>query len=137
MFDRSKVKLIREVVQNELDKLGEKLKLKFNLGSASFTSNNIHFKMEVAGFGEDGKAVTSEMEMFKRYAMMYGLKPDDLGKQFNSWNGNTYTITGLSTRRSKYPIHAEKDGKKFKFPADEVKYSLEKREKDSSDFGWH
>jgi hypothetical protein len=122
MFDRPQVKLVREVIQKELDKLAQNMKMTIRVGNASFTPTTINFKVEVAAIGEDGKVHSPEAENFKQFAAMYGLQPTDLGKQFRSWKGDTYTITGLSPRRSKYPIHAERsDGKRFKFPAAEVK----------------
>jgi hypothetical protein len=126
MFDRPQVKLVREVIQKELDKLAQNMKMTIRVGNASFTPTTITFKVAVAAIGEDGKVHSPEAENFKKFAVMYGLQPTDLGRQFRSWHGNElYTITGLSPRRSKYPIHASRsDGRRFKFGAGEVKARL-------------
>jgi hypothetical protein len=129
MFNRDKVRLIRETIQAELDKLAKTLGVKIGMNPGSFTSENVHFRLEVAEIGEDGVANTAEVENFRRYAKAYGMEPDDLGKTFKSFTGETYAITGLSPRRSKYPVHATRsDGKKFKFAPKQVLHFLGRKE---------
>ena len=61
---------------------------------------------------------------FKLMATAFGLKADDLGRQFQS-RGWVYTITGLKPGAPKFPIIADRiDGKSFKFPASVVKNAL-------------
>ena len=126
-FDRATVKTIREQMEEVLGGLAHDLKAKITVGSASFTANNIHFKVEVAQVGENGEANTQEAQSFKLCARMYGLTPDDLGKTFKHWSGQVFTITGASSRRCRTPIFAERsDGKRYRFPAAEVVALLKK-----------
>lgn len=58
---------------------------------------------------------------FMRFAHLYGLKPQDHGREFVS-NGVRYRLTGLAPNRPRFPILGERvpDGKKFKFPREVV-----------------
>jgi hypothetical protein len=61
---------------------------------------------------------------FERYADMYGLKPEDLGRSFVS-HGHTFTIDGFEVSRCTRPIMANReDGKPFIFAADTVAGAL-------------
>lgn len=118
------LKKIRDEVNALLKPIGEKYAVKMELGRATYSQNNFTFKLEGSRIGEDGTAATKEAEAFKILAKMFGLEPDDLGKTFRS-QGKEFTITGLSPKSSKFPIHAKgSDGKNYKFPAETVKLLL-------------
>jgi hypothetical protein len=69
---------------------------------------------------DDGEVVTKESEDFRRYAHEYGLKPEWLGKTFES-RGQEFTIVGLSTRAKKYKVIARNsEGVGYKFHHDSV-----------------
>lgn len=64
------------------------------------------------------------------YSSMYGLKPDDFGKQFHN-GGATFTITGIKPR-TKRPILATRagNGQEYVFAADVVRKVLVKAHAD-------
>lgn len=63
---------------------------------------------------------TPEAANWKQMARYYGLPEDGLGKTFRN-GGHTFTVTGLNTRRGRYPVLATReDGKQFKFPTETV-----------------
>ena len=118
------LKQIREEVNVLLKPLEEKFGVKMELGRATYSHNNFTFKLEGSRLDESGSAVTKEAEAFKMLAKMHGLEADDLGKTFKA-QGKEFTITGLSTKSSKFPIIAKgSDGKSYKFPIDAVKLYL-------------
>ena len=81
----------------------------------SWNGSNLRLTLEVAMIGDNGQAETTMVQEFKRCASLYGLKPDDLNKTF-TWAGKTYTLIGMSRRRSKYPfIGVNSSGKEYKF----------------------
>jgi len=124
-INREACKILRDVMNEALQEVAEKMGVKIEVGNASFTSSNITFKVSVATTNDDGTVNSKEAEAFKTYAFRWGLSPDDLNKTFVS-GGKTYKITGASPRASRFPILAERvpDGKGFKFPADTVKRLL-------------
>ena len=127
MINKERVKHLRLELQGLLDSqygldfLGD---LKAHVGNASFTDNNVTFKIELSTIAENGDVLNKASEDFKLFAGVYGMKPEDFGKSFKA-NGHTYTICGLKPRSDKYPIIAQReDGKKFKFGDDYTKIMI-------------
>ena len=96
----------------------------FKYKSASFARDGANgtLKFEMATVTSDGDVLTPEAQAFKTLAHKYGFEPEDLGTVFR-YQGTDYRITGLKTRRPKFPISAERvsDGRGFKFPVFAVK----------------
>lgn len=114
-FDRARCREIREALDGNLQPLSKRLGLAIRVGSATFTSNNIRFKLEVFANGEAG---SPEADAFRIYCSRYGLQPEDLNKPFN-WGGKQYVLTGCKPRSTRFPLLGRSpDGKVFKFPAD-------------------
>ena len=128
---RDVIARIRRIVEDNLDGALDDIQegLQVKLGNASYTSGDIFpiaFKCEVSATNEDGTVETKEARDFKQLAEIYGLSPDDLGREFTTWDGKTFKITGLSRRRRKFPISATMNGKSYKFPAEQVKQHLQR-----------
>jgi len=124
-MDRAKCRLIREKLEEVLSLVEDDLKalgLTAVIGRhASYTHANATFKVEVSELGQDGQAQTKEVEAFKQGAVLYGLKPEDLGRKFRGATG-TFEICGLSPKSRKYPILAKDHrGKVYKFAPTSVK----------------
>jgi hypothetical protein len=84
-------------------------------------------KFSVAVKSPDGTAESQQVVEFKRSARMYGLEPEDFGREFTTRSG-TYKILGLKRANRKYPILGEcvKTGSGYKFTADQVCRALGK-----------
>lgn len=118
------LRMLRTDINIALKEVGDKHGVKLEAGSASYSTGTFTLKINGGLLKEDGSAVQKEAEDFKRYAKMFGLEPEDLGQKFKS-NGKEYTISGLATRKSKYPILAkDAQGKTYKFPMYIVKLGL-------------
>lgn len=87
----------------------------------------VMFQLLVTEKDEDGNALSAMAKDFQNMAPLFGLEPDDLGKEFTR-AGKTFRITGLKPRSRKYPVLAEnvKTGKTYKFPAETVKEALKR-----------
>ena len=124
-MDRQKVLSIRDKLNEVLKEAGKDLGVELRLGNCTYYNNNATFKLEVAEIGEDGEVHTKEAEDFRARAFMYGLQPEDLGKDFRDFTGKKFTITGLKPRSKKYPILAkDEDGETYKLPTEMVKACL-------------
>ncbi len=125
-MDRATSKAIAAEAVEALMAVADKYGCEVQRGNASFDSTSTKIQFAFSEIGEDGIVMTREAETFKEVAHMYGLQPDDLGKQFTS-RGHTFTITGMNTRARKMPIQATReDGATYKFGADMVKRALGK-----------
>src|SRR5437879_1604588 len=101
MLSREQVKTLRDDLQEVLNAASEKLGYKLTLGNCSFGAT-ANFKLEAAPFASNGEVVSREAEDFKRYAELYQLKAEYLGKTFRH-NGRPFTITGLKPRSRRFP----------------------------------
>ncbi len=127
-IDRDKVKTLREKIQRLLDnEFGDphnRLEgFSVRMGNASFTENNVTFKLEISVVGQDGTVLSKEAENFKRHAIFFGLKDVELGRSFRVM-GHDYVIAGLLPKSKQYPIIGERNGKRFKFDVETVKRTL-------------
>ena len=127
-WNRPECSRVVDEVNKALSEVGRKLGINIQkTGGGRFGSSNFTFKVECSLVGEDGAVKSKEVESFKKYASMYGLKPEHFGMPFTTFGGKTYTICGLNTKASKNPIHAKNSkGKTYIFPAEEVKAMLER-----------
>ena len=114
-FDRARCREIRDALDEVVQPLAQRLGLTIRLGSASFTSGTIRFKLEVI---EDAETGSPEAEDFRIYCSRYGLEVEDLNKPF-TWGGKQYVLIGCKPRSTRFPLLGRSpDGKVFKFPAD-------------------
>lgn len=114
-------------IEDALQDIAKKHNVSIKRGNGSYGETNATLKLEISDISENGTVLDKEAETFLSMATIYGFKPDDLNKVFTS-NGSKYSISGLNTRRSKYPISAIRlsDGGKYKFTATSVKLALAK-----------
>lgn len=75
-------------------------------GTHRFGESNATLKFDLSDITTSGEVLTPEAQAFKLHAARYGLSPDDLYGTF-TLNGTQFRITGLKTRRPKFPISGE------------------------------
>lgn len=124
MLNRAKVREMREKLEPLLAEISAKTGIGIQLGRCSFTTTVATFKLEC---GEDngGGFDASEVHDFKTHAHLYGLKPEDLGREF-VWRGKVYKVVGLCPSRPQYPFLCDggKNGCRYKFRAEWVRQGL-------------
>jgi len=126
-FNRSECRRLGDAIEKAVEEVGRKHGVHIKRGNARFTSSSCTYKMEASLIGADGEVRSPEAEDFKKYASMYGLKPEDFGRAFTTFGGKVYTICGLNMRAQKNNIHAKNmRGKTYIFPSEEVKALLER-----------
>ena len=121
---KQQVIALRAKLDTALAAISKEVGYKLSLGSCRF-GEVATFKLEAAPINGDGKVASQAEADFCALASIYGLKPEDLGKKF-SLQGSIFTVTGLNSRRPRFPVDARRaDGKTFKLPADTVEKLLE------------
>jgi len=114
-LDRPTVKYFRKRLEAAVKPLAEELGVAIDLGNCTFKTNNCRFQLRVAVLDPNGKAITQEIDSFRSSAKLFGLEPDDLGREF-IFQGQSYTICGLKPKSRKYPVIARSgNGKNYKF----------------------
>ena len=135
-IDRKALQYLRGVIDSALDELSNEQGwgIKLQLGNGSYSGSNGHFKLNISAIDESGTVVTEEAEDFKRYAELYGLKPEWLGESFTyssvkrGSSPETYKIVGLKARARKRQILTEDgNGKRVVWPAKNVLELMERQ----------
>jgi hypothetical protein len=128
-FTRANVRSLMDEVEEVLKPLAEKHGLVLDRKGKSFYRDSVPamFQFLVRVEDEDGNALDSKAQEFKKNATRVGLKADDLGREFQS-RGETFKVTGLNLRARKYPVLAEnvRTGKVYKFHQDTVKRGFDR-----------
>lgn len=124
-FDKATAKELAKEIEATLLGIADRYGIQIKAGGGSFTNSSLTFKLECAVIGDNGEVQSREVEDFKRFANVYGLAADDLGKEFAS-NGKRFKITGLRTKARTKPILATnvQDGKLYIFAAESVARKL-------------
>ena len=114
-LDKPTVTYIRKRLKAAVKPLAKELGVVIDLGHCTFQASNCRFQLKVAVLDSNGKAITEEVDSFRSNAKLFGLDPDDLGKEF-IYRGQSYTICGLKPKSRKYPVIARSgNGKDYKF----------------------
>lgn len=121
-MDRVKCQQLRESMNGLFADLEKKHGVKVKIGRANYSSANAMFALEICDI-VNGEAMTKEAEAYKRYAALYGLPEDGLGKTFQ-YQGKAYKIVGLSPKAYRFPVLVEANGKTYKFPVDTVQLKM-------------
>lgn len=121
IIDRAFLRDFNKDAVAALEKVAAEHGVSLKQGTSRYSDTNATIKFELSAISTSGEVLTPEAQAFKRSADQFGLHADDLGGTFLA-RGTKYRITGLKTRRPKYPVTAERvsDGRSFKFPASSV-----------------
>lgn len=106
-FDRSNLRGFTNDVVTHLKAIEAKWGVSFSYQGCNYdlSGKNAILKIQAAVVGNGGVSLTREREDFRRLCALYGMTPTDIDKQI-TYGGKRYVITGLSTRRHKYPVVA-------------------------------
>jgi hypothetical protein len=128
-FDRQNLPLLRTSMQAALAPIEAQFGIKIHVGNASFSADNAKFKVDLSTIGDGGVVNSRERSSFEALAELYDLDPKMLDQSI-LYGGTEYVVTGLNTRRSKYPVIARRvrDGKSFCLPGDGVKTAWAKKQ---------
>ncbi len=125
-IDRSLLQKMRPEIEEALEVLGQKFGVHLATGNARFTDMNCTMKLEISVLGDDGEAISPEIENWRAIAPHHGFKADDAGVAKFKIRGEEHVVTGWHPRRRKYPITGKRlrDGKRFKFDVWTVKNAM-------------
>ena len=103
--DKTNLKHLREMIEENLAEVGREHGLSFKTGNISYESDgrSCNVKLVVNSANESGEFLDKNVADFKKYGFVYGLIETDLGSEFKA-NGKTYKVIGLQPKRSKFPI---------------------------------
>ena len=124
-FDTVILNTLRTEMNEALKGIAEKYGMTISAEKATYGSTYASFKVELALTKEDGTVLSKEAEAFRMYANLFGMKPDDLGREFEV-AGKRYKLAGYMASKRKFPFLAEclTDGKEYGFTESFIKGKL-------------
>ena len=128
-FDANTCRLIDEAIEAALKPLADEHGIQIKIAAGRYSAHGYAVKLEILTCDKTGNVHIPGADTFRAMAKFYGLEPEDLGREFQQGRVR-YRITGLNPGRPKYPISVERvnDGKRFKFPADQIRQALGRKE---------
>lgn len=124
-FNKTNLGNLKESLKEALAKVEQQHGIKFDIGTFSFSENNVKIKLSANTVDDSGDVYSIEAEDFKNNAKYVGLSAEDLGKEITV-NRKTFKIIGLNLRAVKNPVMLEdiKTGQKARINAEFVKEQL-------------
>jgi hypothetical protein len=102
-FNRNNIKALRVEMDQAMQSISKKYGIEIQTGNASFSGNEVTFKVKANTVGSDGAAITKEAMQFEREKSLHGLNHLSIGDTIYI-QGNPYILNGLNSRARKAPI---------------------------------
>lgn len=117
-IDKTTAKAIGEAVQEALKGVAEQFDLQVEVRGGTFDATSFKPKVEFT-------TANAAEDVFRTYADMYDLDPDDFGKEFTA-SGKRFKISGLAPQNRSRPILATEvsTGRGYKFTVDGIQRAL-------------
>lgn len=116
-FNSRNIDAVQADIKAALEAVMNKHGISIEFGGIRYSNSNYTSKMSV----NVGNAEDAARTKFASMCHLFGLKPEDFGREFTTSSGKTFTITGINPGRRKYPISGVSPrGAKYKFTEDQV-----------------
>ena len=113
-FDKPSLKVIREAMNAALKDVESKYGIKVSVGNASYSSDEVTFKVKANTVGQGGQVNSKEANMWALYADMNGIGHLSVGDTI-TLQGKPFTIAGWNTRAKKSPVNiTDQNGRSYK-----------------------
>ena len=112
-FEKNNLKTLRVEMDLALASISKRFGITIETGNASFTANEVTFKVKCNTLGSDGDAITKEAEAFERQKNYIGLGHLSVNDKIQI-QGSTYILKGYNTRARKAPIQFSKGNSNYK-----------------------
>jgi len=102
-FNRNNIKALRVEMDKAMQSISKKYGIAIQTGNASFSGNEVTFKVKANTTSTDGTAITAEAMQFEKEKSLHGLNHLSVGDTIYI-QGNPYILNGLNSRARKAPI---------------------------------
>jgi hypothetical protein len=120
-FDRQTVKALRTAMDNALASVEAEYGIKISTGNATFSGDEVTFKVKANAIGVGGQVKTKEAANWDVYAGINGLGALSVGDTIDL-QGKSFTIAGWNSRARKSPISiTDANGRGYKCSVEMVK----------------
>lgn len=113
-FDKPTIATIRQAMDNALEQVASEYGIAIKTGNATFSGNEVSFKVKANTLDSSGLANTQEADNFELYKDAIGLGYLSVGDKI-SLQGKSFKLVGYNTRASKAPIQIQDtQGRRYK-----------------------
>jgi len=113
-FNRANIRALRVELDKAMQSISAKYGIEIETGNASFSGNEVTFKVKANTVGANGVAITEEAKQFELEKGIHGLGHLSVGDTIMI-QGNPYILTGFNSRARKAPINfTDKSGKSYR-----------------------
>lgn len=125
-MDKKTAQELSRAVQDALAPLGLDRGLVVRVAGGRFDATCLTIKVELAERSGDGLVLGADAVAFQQLARLFGLQPEDLGREFTD-SGGTFRVIGLRPRSPRFPVICRDMGtlKNLKMPAERVARALQ------------
>jgi hypothetical protein len=122
-INKATLRTFREEFEKAVAAFSKKQGIVIKLGGIRFNETSFTGKLEVI-LADTSSGMSAEEAMGRNSldleGVFFGLKPEDYGRTWKSWDGATYRLVGVKSSRPKYPISGVNviTGRSFKFGTD-------------------
>lgn len=102
-FNKANLQSLRTEIDNALKAVENQFGIKLHAGNASFSGNEVTFKLKGNTISEGGTVITREATNWDRHRGLHGMDHLSVGDQITI-QGKSYTLTGYNTRARKAPV---------------------------------
>lgn len=102
-FNKANLQSLRTEIDNALKSVEKQFGIKLHAGNASFSGNEVTFKLKGNTISEGGTIITREATNWDRYKGFNDMDHLSVGDQIKI-QGKSYTLTGYNTRAKKAPV---------------------------------
>ena len=119
-FNKQNLQALREDINAALAQVEKKYGIKLHAGNASFSGNEVTYKLKGNVVGSAGRAITKEASQWDMYARFHQLGHLKVGDRI-SIQGREFVIKGYNSRARKSPIQIEDStGRGYKTTLDTI-----------------
>ncbi len=123
-FDKGVLSRLGDEIEAAVQAVAQKHGISIKRGRGKYDRQACSLTLEISTIAADGTVQSREAAEFKRYASLFGFRPEDLGRSFKS-NGKTFTIAGVNPKGRVRPVLATgDDGKTYTFRPEDVRRLL-------------
>jgi hypothetical protein len=113
-FDKPSVRELRLAMDRALEQVGRDFGIKISTGNATFSADEVTFKVKGNTIGDDGTIRTKEANAWELRKASLGLDHLSIGDSVQL-QGKTFTIEGYNTRARSNPVNITDDtGRTYK-----------------------
>ena len=130
-FDKSAAREVHEAALEALKPVAERFGLAVKMLGGTFLGPNFKPGFEFAVVTADGQVLDSEAEDFKMTARVFGLKPEDLGREMQGWKpGQRVKLVGYRPkgRGTPFTVQDIADGRRYRMSESDLKLRLQAAE---------